>query len=125
MPAATASESATIVLFLMQLPQPDARQQAAIRAAVAWFEQTKIMDVAYKSTGPAGRQLISAPGNGPIWSRYYDLDTNRPIFGDRDKTIHDNVNDLSKERRNGYGWYRDTPKRVLEHYRRWSQEQGE
>jgi len=121
MPAATASESATIVLFLMQLPQPDARQQAAIRAAVAWFEQTKIMDVAYKSTGTEGRQLIAAPGNGPIWSRYYDLDTNRPIFGDRDKTIHDTVNDLSKERRNGYGWYRDSPKRVLEHFKRWSE----
>ena len=71
MPSATSSESANITLFLMQIPQPEARQQAAIRAAVAWFEQTKIMDVAYKSTGTAGRQLIAAPGNGPIWARYY------------------------------------------------------
>ena len=36
------------------------------------------------------------------------------------KTIHDNVNEISQERRNGYGWYRDSPKRVLEHFKRWS-----
>lgn len=121
MPSAATAESANITLFLMLLPQPDARQQAAIRAAVAWFAATKIMDQAYKSTGAAGRQLIDAPGNGPIWARYYDLTTNQPIFGDRDKTIHDHVNELSKERRNGYGWYRDTPKRVLEHFKRWNE----
>ncbi len=122
MPSASSAESATIVLFLMQLPDPDARQQAAIRAAVAWFDKTKIMDMAFKSTGAGGRQLISAPGKGPLWARYYELETDRPIFGDRDKTIHDNVNDLSKERRNGYGWYRDTPKRVLEHFKRWNRD---
>ena len=29
-------------------------------------------------------------GAGPIWARYYQIDTDIPIFGDRDKTIHDN-----------------------------------
>ena len=33
--------------------------------------------------------------------------------------IHDNVDEISRERRNGYGWFRDTPKRVLEHYPHW------
>ena len=52
-----------------------------------------------------GRRLVPAPGNGPIWARYYEIGTDRPIFGDRDKSIHDNVNEISKERRNGYSWY--------------------
>jgi hypothetical protein len=30
------------------------------------------------------------------------------------------MNKISKERRKGYGWYRDTPKRVLEHYAKWA-----
>jgi len=123
MPSATSSESAEIVLFLMQLPHPDSNVITAVRAAVAWFDKTKIMGVAYKRTG-GERQLVAAPGEGPIWARYYELGTDRPIFGDRDKTIHDTVSELSLERRNGYGWYRDSPKRVLEHYRRWSQENG-
>jgi PelA/Pel-15E family pectate lyase len=120
MPAQTSSESAEIVLFLMQLPDPNSNVVKAVDAAAAWFAKTKISGKAYKIVKGKGRQLIDAPGSGPIWARFYEIGTNRPIFGDRDKSIHDNVNEISLERRNGYGWYRDTPKRVLEHYARWS-----
>ena len=119
MPALTSSESATIVLFLMELPDPNTNVIAAVRAAVAWFDKTKLNGVAFKSTGGDGRHLVSAPGAGPIWARYYQIGTDRPIFGDRDKTIHDTVDEISKERRKGYSWFKDTPKRVLEHYLRW------
>jgi PelA/Pel-15E family pectate lyase len=104
----------------MQLPDPDARVVAAVHAAAAWFEKTKIMGKAFQSNGSDGRQLVDAPGGGPIWARYYEIGTDRPIFGDRDKTIHDDVNDISRERRQGYGWFRDTGKRVLEHYAKWA-----
>ncbi len=122
MPSLTSGESANIVLFLMQLPHPDSNVVAAVHAAVAWFDANKINDVAFRGTGTAGRMLVPAPGNGPIWSRYYEIGTNRPIFGDRDKSIHDNVNEISRERRQGYSWFNDNPKRVLEHFRRWSQD---
>ncbi len=120
MPAASSSESATLVLFLMQLPDPDSKVVAAVHAACAWFEKTRIEGKAFKDTGGDGRKLVDAPGAGPIWSRYYDIGTDRPVFGDRDKTIHDDVNEISRERRDGYGWYRDAPKRVLEHYANWA-----
>lgn len=120
MPSLTSSESATIVLFLMQLPNPDSNVVAAVHAACAWFDKTKVLNKAYKSNGKDGRKLLDAPGGGPLWSRYYEVGTDRPIFGDRDKSIHDDVNEISKERRQGYGWYRDTPKRVLEHYPKWA-----
>jgi PelA/Pel-15E family pectate lyase len=121
MPAATSSESAAMVLFLMQLPEADAKTVAAVHAAAAWFEKTKIMDKEFISSGSDGKKLSDAPGSGPIWARYYEIGTDRPIFGDRDKTIHDDVNEISLERRKGYGWFRDTPKRVLEHYPKWAQ----
>jgi PelA/Pel-15E family pectate lyase len=119
MPALSTGESGTIVLFLMELPKPGTNIVAAVRAVVAWFEKTKLNGVAFKSAGTDGRKLISSPDTGPIWARYYEIGANRPIFGDRDKTIHDNVDEISKERRNGYAWFKDTPKRVLEHYARW------
>ena len=122
MPALTSSESATIVLFLIQLPDPDAKTVTAVHAACAWFEKTKIMGKKNTGTGADGRKLVDDPGNGPIWSRYYEIGTDRPIFGDRDKSIHDDVDEISKERRKGYGWYRDTPKRVLEHYTKWAKQ---
>jgi len=121
MPAQTSSESAAIVLFLMQLPNPDAFTVAAVHAAAAWFEKTKIEDAQFTSTGAGGKKLVPSPGHAPVWARYYEIGTNRPLFGDRDKSIHDNVNEISHERRKGYGWYRDTPKRVLEHYPKWAE----
>jgi PelA/Pel-15E family pectate lyase len=120
MPSATSSESSTIVLFLMRLPNPDSKVVTAVHAACAWFEKTKIENKAFRVVGAESRKLVDAPGNGPIWARYYEVGTDSPIFGDRDKTIHDNVNEISRERRKGYGWFRDTPKRVLQHYAKWA-----
>ena len=66
------------------------------------------------------RRLVPQPGSGPTWARYYEIGTDRPIFGDRDKTIHDKLEEISRERQRGYAWYRDTPKRALEEYAVWS-----
>jgi PelA/Pel-15E family pectate lyase len=119
MPCQSSGESGAIVLFLMALPDPDTNVVTAVRAAVVWFDKTKLKDVAFKSTGPDGRRLVSEPGSGPIWARYCEIGSDRPIFGDRDKTIHDTVDEISFERRKGYAWFNDTPKRVLEHYAHW------
>jgi PelA/Pel-15E family pectate lyase len=119
MPSQASSESAKIMQFLMEQPDPDSNIAAAVDAAAAWFEKTEMRDVAYKFANNDGRHLISAPGAGPLWARYYEIGSDRPIFGDRDKTIHDNVDEISKERRSGYSWFNDNPKRMLEHYANW------
>ena len=122
MPSACAAESADLMMFLMRLPNPSPAVVTSVHAAAGWFEKTAIHDVAFKSTGNDGRHLVAEPGAGPTWARYYEIGTDRPIFGDRDKTIHDNVDEISRERRTGYTWYRDTAKRALEHYAKWSKE---
>jgi PelA/Pel-15E family pectate lyase len=53
------------------------------------------------------------------------MGTDRPIFGDRDKSIHDSVDELSAERRNGYGWYGTEPSRVLEQFAQWTKQHPE
>jgi PelA/Pel-15E family pectate lyase len=121
MPSQSGSESAAIAMFLMSLPNPSARIVDAVHVAAAWFEKTKLRDVAFKAVGNDGRQLVPSPGSGPLWSRYYEIGSDRPIFGDRDKTIHDNVSEISRERRDGYSWFNETPKRALEQYSRWSE----
>ena len=122
MPSAASSESGTMVLFLMQLPNPGSNIVAAVHAACAWFEKTKIEGKAFRVVGSESRKLVDDPGSGPIWARYYEIGTDRPIFGDRDKTIHDDVNELSRERRTGYGWFKDTGKPVLQHYDKWAKQ---
>ncbi len=120
MPSLASSESATIVLFLMQLPNPDARTVAAVHSAAAWFAKTEIKGKAFQVVGKESRKLIDAPGHATMWARYYEVGTDKPLFGDRDQSIHDDVNEISRERRKGYGWFKDTPKRVLEHYPKWA-----
>ncbi len=121
MPSQASGESAAIFTYLLALSQPSPAVVTAVHAAAAWFAKTPLHDVAFKPTpGGGGRKLIPAPEGGPIWARYYEIGTDRPIFGDRDRTIHDDVSEISLERRNGYAWFGDSPKRALDHYRKWA-----
>lgn len=38
------------------------------------------------------------------WSRLYELETNRPIYGDRDGEVYYDLMEISEERRQGYSW---------------------
>jgi hypothetical protein len=81
--------------------------------------KTAIRDKAY-GRGPDGGRLTPAIGGKPIWARFYEMGTDRPIFADRDKSIHDNVEELSRERRMGYNWYGSVPQEALDRYAQWS-----
>jgi PelA/Pel-15E family pectate lyase len=120
MAAASSSESAALTLFLMELPDPDNATEAAVHAAAAWFEKVKVLDRVFEARGDQGRRLYDAPGAGALWARFYDIASDRPLFGDRDQSIHDDVNEISKERRDGYAWFNSTPLRVLARYRQWA-----
>jgi PelA/Pel-15E family pectate lyase len=122
-PAALSSnESARLLIFLMRLPNPSPEIRAAISDGVAWLSAHALHGVEWtRSKGPGGRQLISVPGAGPIWARFYDLTEMKPIFGDRDKSIHDDVGDLSAERRNGYSWFGPQPEKAIDAYQVWKE----
>ena len=121
MPSQSSGESADIVLFLMMLPEPSPAVVTAVHSAAAWFKKTPLRDVVFKPAPDAtGRKLLPSPGAGPLWPRYSEIGSDRPLFGDRDLTIHDDVSEISAERRNGYAWFTDSPKRVLDHYTKWS-----
>jgi PelA/Pel-15E family pectate lyase len=124
-PAESAGESAQLLMLLMDsLSKPDAEEQRAIRAAAAWFGKTAINGESWERS-PEGGHLVARQGAGPIWARYYQIGTEKPIFADRDKSIHDNVSELSKERRNGYAWYTTGPLAALERFEDWNKEHPE
>jgi len=100
-PALSAGESARALEFLMSLKQPSPAVVAAVQAGIATLRELAVRDRAFVKVDGA-RRLVEQPGAGPIWARYYDPVTLKPVFGDRDKSLHDDVNDISAERRNGY-----------------------
>jgi hypothetical protein len=121
MPALSSGESASVLEYLMTIDHPSPAVIASINGAAAWFEAHKVMGYAW--TGgrgdPAGRVFKAVPGAGPLWPRYSSLTTQKPIFGDRDKTIHDDVMEISLERRNGYSWWGTGPEKALKQYAEW------
>jgi PelA/Pel-15E family pectate lyase len=109
-------ESVGIVRFLMKIEHPSARVIDAVESAVAWFEKTRIDGFRWQETPTANgfeRVLIRDAKSGPLWARFYEIGTNRPIFIGRDSVIHYDVSQIEAERRNGYRWYTDDPEKLL------------
>ena len=125
MPSLSSGESASVMEYLMSLEHPSPEVVHAVDAAEWWFVAHKILNYAWVGDRRSpDRKFVQVPGAGPLWARYYSLENGKPIFGDRDKTIHDDVNELSLERRNGYGWYGTAPERALKEYAAWKKKQG-
>jgi PelA/Pel-15E family pectate lyase len=122
--ALAASESADMLDYMMSLPNPSKELIASIQAAVTWLKGAAVSGFAYTGNRTDGRKLVATPGAGALWSRYYSIPAQKPIFGDRDKTLHDDVNDLSLERRNGYSWWSNGEQKTVDHYADWAKANG-
>ncbi|WP_299595432.1 pectate lyase [uncultured Microbulbifer sp.] len=116
--ALATSESADLVLFLMTLEHPPTSIQESIENAIAWFESHRIDGLRYRRGGRLP-SLVPEQGADPLWARFYDIDSDRPVFGDRDGAVYFDVDDVSEERRQGYAWYTEQPYKVLKQYRKW------
>jgi PelA/Pel-15E family pectate lyase len=114
-------ESADLLLYLMRLPHPSPALITAVHAGADYLAANALYDQAWTGSRDTagGRHLAPQKGAGPIWARYYAAATNTPLFGDRDKTLHDDVNELTLERRNGYSWFNTSPKKALDAYAVW------
>jgi len=119
LPSLSGDETVGIVEFLMRRPHPSAEIQKAVNSAVEWLRRVKIEGYAFvfvrDSTQPDGqdRVLQKAPGSA-IWARFYDIQTNQPFFCGRDGIRKSSVAEIEHERRVGYGWYGEWPRRLLE-----------
>jgi PelA/Pel-15E family pectate lyase len=127
-PSLSGSESVGIVRFLMGIEKPGPEIIAAVNAAAAWLEQARLTGFRYETVAdasvPGGRNrvVILDPAGGPLWARFYELGTNRPIFSGRDSVIRYAVSEIEPERRNGYSWYGTWPRQLLEkEYPAWKQ----
>jgi PelA/Pel-15E family pectate lyase len=88
-PSLTGDESVSALQALMDLYLETGEEKflKPLPAAIAWFKRSEI-----------------APGK---WARYYELHTNRQLWGDRDGKIYYHLADISEERQHGYSWQGD------------------
>ncbi|MGF1925289.1 MAG: pectate lyase, partial [Bacteroidia bacterium] len=99
---------------------PSKQVKQAITNAVEWFEKTKIVGYRFDKLPDVRDKGLIKDENSIIWARFYDFDTNKPIFGDRDNSIKSNVTEISMERRYGYAWYGNFAAKLLaSEYPKW------
>ena len=104
------SESVGIVRFLMAIERPSPAVVAAVESAVAWFREVQLagMRVVERadSSVPGGmdRVVMEDPAAPPIWARFYEIGTNRPIFSGRDGVVRYRLAEIEAERRVNYSW---------------------
>lgn len=117
-PSLSGAESAGILRYLMKLERPSPEVIRAVRAGVAWFESAKIEGYRYRrgAAEPALRQDRDAAA---LWARFYEIETMRPIFSDRDGVVRYDIQQIGSERRAGYTWYGTWGADVLTEYARW------
>ncbi len=117
-PALTSAESAGILRLLMGQDNPGPEIKRAIHAGARWFERSRINGI--RQTDRDGDKVIvpdkAAP---PLWPRFSEIATNRPIFCGRDGIIKYDIAGIEAERRNGYAWYGGWGSDVASRYSRW------
>lgn len=113
-------ESAAILDFLMQIENPSPAVVQAVHAGAAWFRAAAITGQRYTPRG----EVTPDSAAGPLWARFYEIGSNRPIFSDRDGVIRYALSEIGEERRMGYLWYTDEPATTLRRYERWLRRHG-
>ncbi|HON06845.1 MAG TPA: pectate lyase [Verrucomicrobiota bacterium] len=123
LPSLSGAESADIVLLLMSIENPSQELIDAVKSAVEWFESSKIKGIRIieKEDAKNGKDkvVVNDPTAPPIWARFYEIGTNKPIFADRDGVKKYSLSEIGYERRNGYAWYGYWPQKPLTEYPRW------
>ncbi len=113
-------ESVDIVRFLMGIKNPSPAVVEAIESAITWFEKSQLKGIKWVNS-----TVVKDPEAGPIWARFYELNTNRPIFVGRDGVVKYDVTQIDDERRTGYAWYVDGAARLLsKDYPEWRTKNG-
>ena len=125
-PSLSGAESVGIVRFLMSVEEPTPEIIAAVEGSVEWFRSVVIrgvrLDNFTNAAGQDDRRIVADPDAEPLWARFYEIGSNRPIFLDRDSVVHYAFSEISQERRTGYAYYgRGAAKLLADDYPRWKE----
>ena len=129
-PSICNKESADLVLFLMEIDHPEKEIIRAVKNAVSWFKESAIKNTVVKTVqaeplqspyrvSRTDRVVVADSAARPIWTRFYELKTHKPLFCNRDGKVVYSLAEVDRERRDGYAWYTYSPQQVLNNYPEW------
>ncbi|MCF4101076.1 pectate lyase [Gillisia sp. M10.2A] len=119
LPSLSGKESAEIVEYLLKLKDPADEVKTSIRSAVDWFEENKILGkkvIWVKDESlPEGhdRVVVDDPNGGPLWGRFNEINTGKPMFVGRDGIVKAHLNEIEQERRINYSYIDNYAEKLL------------
>ncbi len=122
-------ESSGVALFLMSLDNPSKEIINSVQCAVKWFQDSKLEGIRVEEfNAPEIKtplrilktdiRVVEDKTAPPIWSRFYEIGTHKPLFSNRKSELLYSLADVDRERR-AYGWYTRQPQAVLDQYPAW------
>ena len=125
-PSLSGAESVGVVRFLMSVEEPTPEIIAAVKGAIKWFRSVPIhgirLDRFTDTEGQDDKRIVADPDAGPLWARFYEIGSNRPIFLGRDSVVRYSFSEIEQERRTGYAYYGSWAARLLtDDYPRWTE----
>jgi PelA/Pel-15E family pectate lyase len=102
----------------MSLENPLPEVLRAIHAGAEWYESAKLTGIKVV-TENGDRKVVKDEKAAPLWARFYEIETGRPFFCDRDGVKQYDIAEIGHERRNGYSWYGNWGETVAKRYAAW------
>ena len=108
-PSLSGAESVGVVRYLMSIDSPSPEIMAAIAGAVKWFKKVKITGIRVLNfedkslPGGVDRKIVVDPEAPPIWARYYEIGSDRPMFIEKGVAKY-KLSELSHTKRIGHLW---------------------
>ena len=111
------------------IEEPSPEIQASIEGAAEWLRSVAIsgirVDRIRRPDGRTERVLVEDSDAPPVWARFYELVTDRPLYLDRDSVYRYDFAEIGYERRSGYSYHGDWAASLLsEDYPRWRGQNG-
>ena len=109
LPSISGAESVGVVRYLMSIESPSPEIVEAVEGAVRWFRKAAVTGVRVVTVADASqpggqdRRLVEDPEAEPVWARYYEIGTNRPMFIEQG-VVKYSLAELSHSHRIGHGW---------------------
>jgi PelA/Pel-15E family pectate lyase len=130
LPSICNDEGAGVVLLLMSIDKPSKEIINSVQAAVRWFEELKLSGIRVEQinapevqyqlrVSKIDRVVVKDANAPPIWARFYEFGTHRPLFSNRQSQLLYSMAEVDRERRSGYTWYTYEPQKVLDAYSAW------
>ncbi|GEM_PF-470897 len=128
-PSLSGSESVGILKYLMTIKNPSPEIIESVESGVDWLKRVAIEGVRLEGIRhPDGRTekfLVPDEKARRLWARFYELETNRPLYLDRDSKFRYDFSEISYERRSGYGYHGYWPVHLIEtDFPLWQQNYG-